>query len=91
VPNGRYADVGATQHRTPRSPTTDTVTTDAYFGNGAYTVEGNAITFRPDNGREATRGLFRLEQESPDHGRSWADRLCLLTEGKGEICYRRDR
>jgi hypothetical protein len=91
APNGRYAGAAAVQHRTQRSNTEVMVTTDAHFGDGVYSVEGNAIAFTPDEGSGVTRRFFRLEQESPDRGRTWADRLCLLTGGEGEVCYQRDQ
>jgi len=34
------------------------------------------------------RGFIRLEQDSQD-GVNWKDRLCLLLEGIGEVCYNR--
>lgn len=67
------------------------VTTDPYFGNGAYAIQGSAITLMPDGGRGATRGFFRLEQETQDRGCPWADRLCLLLEGIGDVCHQCDR
>ena len=91
APNGRYAEAGATQRRTPYSSTEVMVTTDAYFGNGGYALQGNQILLTPDSGRGVTRGFFRLEQESRDRGRTWADHLCLLLEGIGDVCYQRDR
>jgi hypothetical protein len=88
--NGRYADAGAVQHRNPISPTEVVSTTQAYFGNGAYTVDGNTLTLVGDDNRRSAF-LFRLEQESPD-GQSWIPRLCLLAPGStGEVCYQRDR
>jgi hypothetical protein len=90
APNGRYADVGAAQRRTPYSSTEVMVTTDAHFGDGAYALQGNAITLTPDSGGGAARGFFRLEQETRDRGRTWTDRLCLLLEGIGDVCYQRD-
>jgi len=35
-------------------------------------------------------GFIRLEQDSQD-GVSWKDRLCLLLEGIGEVCYKKDQ
>ncbi len=64
-------------------------TTNAYFGDGSYRIEGNRITLAMDRDRGASqRGFIRLEQDSQD-GVSWKDRLCLLLEGIGEVCYNR--
>jgi len=42
--------------------------------------------------KRRTAAQFRLEQESKDLGRSWADTLCLLSPGNtGEVCYNRER
>jgi hypothetical protein len=91
TPAGRYADSGAPQHRAPYWSSEVMVTTDAHFGNGRYTLQGNQIVLTPDSSGGVTRGFFRLEQESRDRGRTWADRLCLLLEGIGDVCYQRDR
>lgn len=67
-------------------------TTNAYFGDGAYEISDNTITLTADGdrGRRDVR-RFRVEQESRDGGVTWSDRLCLLTEGVGEVCYRKER
>jgi hypothetical protein len=53
--------------------------TDAYFGDGAYAVKGHQITLTPDSKtRGAQTGYFRVEQESKDGGRTWAEKLYLL-------------
>lgn len=67
--------------------------TNAYFGNGAYTINGSTITLTRDANRgRPTRGHFRVEQVSKDGGATWIDRLCLLLEGiSGEVCYTRDQ
>ncbi|HEY2912906.1 MAG TPA: hypothetical protein VGK21_06075, partial [Candidatus Angelobacter sp.] len=51
--------------------------TQAYFGNGNYTLRGNAITLTQDDNR-TDHGFFRVEQESKDEGRTWADVLYLM-------------
>jgi hypothetical protein len=80
--NGRYADAaGVMQGRT----------TQAFFGNGSYSFDGNTLIMTSDD-RRRTTAQFRLEQESKDFGRSWIDTLCLLSPGStGEVCYNRDR
>ena len=66
--DGRYSDAAAT--RRPR-------TTQAYFGSGAYTLRGNAISLTPDGERPET-GFVRVEDESTDEGRTWTPVLYLL-------------
>ena len=74
--NGRFANAAAAQqyHLTPNELIT---TTQAYFGNGNYTLRGNAITLAQDDHR-TDHGFFRVEQESKDEGRTWADVLYLM-------------
>ena len=74
--NGRFANAAAAQqyHLTANELIT---TTQAYFGNGTYTLRGNAITLAQDDKR-TERGFFRVEQESKDEGRTWADVLYLM-------------
>ena len=74
--NGRFANAAAAQqyHLTANELIT---TTQAYFGNGNYTLRGNAITLTQDDNR-VDRGFFRVEQESKDDGRTWADVLYLM-------------
>lgn len=92
TPDGRYAGVGAVQHRRRISDAQVAQTTQAFFGDGSYSVQGNAITLVADADKaHPSQGYFRLEQESRDNGRSWAERLCILREEIGEVCYQRDR
>jgi len=80
--NGRLASAAAKK--------TDRQTPDAYFGDGSYRIAGNTITLTSDSNRShPQRGYFRLEADSQD-GSTWKDRLCLLLEGIGEVCYTRD-
>jgi len=74
--NGRFANAAAAQqyHLTANELIT---TTQAYFGNGTYTLRGNAITLAQDDGR-TTNGFYRIEQESKDEGRTWADAFYLM-------------
>jgi len=84
--NGRYASTGATRHY---SPATSTETTQAYFGDGAYSFDGNTIVFT-NNDHSRTMQFFRLEQVSKNSGQSWDEELCLLEPGStGEVCYRK--
>jgi hypothetical protein len=74
--NGRFANAAAAQqyHLTANELIT---TTQAYFGNGSYTLRGNAITLAQDDKR-TTNGFYRIEQESKDEGRTWADVFYLM-------------
>jgi hypothetical protein len=74
--NGRFANAAAAQqyHLTATELIT---TTQAYFGNGNYTLRGNAITLAQDDKR-TTNGFYRIEQESKDEGRTWADVFYLM-------------
>jgi len=74
--NGRFANAAAAQqyHLSTNELIT---TTQAYFGNGSYTLRGNSITLTQDD-KKITPGLFRVEQESKDDGRTWADVFYLM-------------
>jgi len=74
--NGRFANAAAAQqyHLTANELI---ATTQAYFGNGNYTLRGNAITLAQDDKR-TDHGFFRVEQESKDERRTWADVLYLM-------------
>ena len=91
APNGRYASAAAAMNRTRISSTEILQTTNAYFGDGAYAIQGSAITLTADGDRANPKhGRVRLEQDSKD-GATWTDRLCLLLEGiGGDVCYARD-
>jgi hypothetical protein len=74
--NGRFANAAAAQQY--HLGTNELITTtQAYFGNGNYTLRGNAITLAQDDNR-TDHGFFRVEQESKDDGRTWADVLYLM-------------
>lgn len=74
--NGRFANAAAAQQY--HLGTNELITTtQAYFGNGNYTLRGNAITLAQDDKR-TDHGFFRVEQESKDEGRTWADVLYLM-------------
>jgi hypothetical protein len=75
--NGRYGGSAASQQYNAINSREVLTTTTAFFGDGAYSVRGNSITLTP-NGRAAENGFIRVEQESKDGGRSWADWLYLL-------------
>jgi hypothetical protein len=82
--NGRYATTGVTRYRYP-----NTNTTQAFFGDGAYSFDGNTIILTGDDHRRSTQ-FFRLHQVSTDSGQRWDDELCLMDQGgSGEVCYRR--
>ncbi len=79
APNGRYAGASAAQRYARISSTEILRVTDAYFGDGTYTIRGNQITLTPD-GRTRNRetGFVRIEQESKDWGRTWVEKFYLL-------------
>ncbi|MDP4253553.1 MAG: hypothetical protein Q8938_06095 [Bacteroidota bacterium] len=77
APNGRYANAAASQQYGFTSTSAVTIT-DAYFGNGAYSVKGNNILLTQDNDKaHPTPGWFRLEEESKDNGNTWKKKLYL--------------
>jgi len=94
--NGRYAGAAAAQRYVRISSTELLRVTDAYFGDGAYSLKGHQIVLTPDGKTRAPQaGLLRLEQESRDGGRSWVDKLYLLrkstTDGREyEVAYTRE-
>ena len=71
--------------------------TDAYFGNGSFSLSGAAISLTADNDKSnPQKGWVRLEQESYDNGNTWTDKLYLLrtstVDGKEyEVAYSRPR
>lgn len=76
--NGRYANASAAQQYY-LSSTELLTTTQAYFGNGSYTLRGNAITLTQDDRKnQPDRGFFRVEEESKDGGQSWTPALYIL-------------
>jgi hypothetical protein len=76
--NGRYANAAAAQQYYLTS-TQLLTTTQAYFGNGAYTLQGNAITLTQDDKKnQPEHAFFRIEEESKDNGQSWTPALYIL-------------
>lgn len=77
--NGRYANAAARQQYSRISSTELLETTTAAFGNGVYTLRGNAITMvQDDRKNQPETGFIRMEEESKDEGRTWAPILYLL-------------
>lgn len=77
--NGRYAGAAAAQQYSRINSAELLRTTQAYFGNGAYTLKENTITLTPDDRKSRPEsGLFRVEEESKDDGRTWVEALYLL-------------
>jgi len=77
--NGRYGGAAAAQQYNRINSTEVLRTTQAYFGNGAYTLRGNTITLTPDDRKnQPETGFIRVEEESKDEGRSWVESLYLL-------------
>jgi hypothetical protein len=75
--NGRYGGAAAASQYNRINSSEVVQTTQAYFGDGAYTLNGNAITLKPD-GRSPETGFIRVEEESKDEGRTWSEALYLL-------------
>jgi len=94
APNCRYASAAAAQ-RNVFSFTEALTITDAYFGDGSYSLDGYHILLTGDDDKSnPKKGWFRLEQESFDNGVTWTDNLFLLcnskVDGKDfEVCYHR--
>jgi hypothetical protein len=77
--NGRYGGAAAAQQYNRISSTEVLRTTQAFFGNGAYAIRENTITLTPDDRKnQHEQGLFRVEEESKDDGRTWVESLYLL-------------
>jgi hypothetical protein len=77
--NGRYANAAAAQQYYRLSSSELMTTTQAYFGNGTYSLRGNAITLTQDDRKnQPENGFFRLEEESKDEGRTWSEGLYIL-------------
>ena len=79
APNGRFAGAAAAQRYAQISSTELLRITDAYFGDGAYSVTNNQIILIYDNDKSnPENGFIRVEQESNTGGRTWTDKLYLL-------------
>jgi hypothetical protein len=77
--NGRFANAAARQQYDLISSNEALVTTTAAFGNGNYTLRGNAITMiQDDRQNQPETGFIRMEEESKDEGRTWVPILYLL-------------
>ncbi|HVU54221.1 MAG TPA: hypothetical protein VHD83_04160 [Puia sp.] len=83
APNGRYASAAAAQRYAQASTGEVLRITDAYFGNGSYSLQGYAITFTSDQDKDhPEKGWWRQEQESYDRGATWVDKLYVLRVSK---------
>jgi hypothetical protein len=97
APNGRYASAAAAQRYTATSSSEVLAITDAYFGNGSYSLKGCNIFFTGDNDKSVTqKGWYRLEEESKDGGNTWASKLYIrrISDVNGEeyeVGYHRQR
>lgn len=77
--NGRFAGASAAQKYYATSSNELLTVTDAYFGDGAYSIKGNQVILTHDNDKNnPEKGFIRLEQESMDGGRTWKDKLYLM-------------
>jgi hypothetical protein len=77
TPAGRYAFFGVGQRYMALSRFEAAVWTSRTFGDGSYTVRGNELILRPDNG-DPDVFLVRLEQVSDDGGRTWTEKLFMM-------------
>lgn len=95
--NGRFASASAAQRYYSISSNEAISVTDAYFGDGAWALNGNAVMLTKDNDKaNPQKGWIRPEQESYDNGKTWTERLFLLrtstVDGKEyEVAYHRDQ
>jgi len=95
--NGRFASASAAQRYYSVSSNEAITVTDAYFGDGAWSLNGNAVVLTKDNDKAGPRrGWMRLEEESYDNGATWKEKLYLLrtstVDGKEyEMGYHRDK
>jgi len=77
--NGRFAGAAAAQKYIRVSGSELLRVTDAYFGDGSYSINGNSIILRHDSEKNHPEtGMLRIEQESKDGGRTWTEKLYLL-------------
>ena len=79
APNGRFAGASAAQRYYATSSNELLTVTDAYFGDGAYSIKGNQVILIHDSEKNnPEKGFMRVEQESKDGGRTWKDKLYLM-------------
>jgi hypothetical protein len=65
TPNGRYGGASAVQNYSALSSGAVLETTRAFFGDGAYTLNGNVMHLTPDNhAKDPQVALFRVEEEN---------------------------
>ena len=97
APNGRYGGAAASQYYNRTSGNEVVATTQAYFGDGSYSIIGNQITLVKDSQKnQPEKGWIRLEEESKDEGRTWMEKLYLLrtstVDGKEyELYFKRNK
>lgn len=88
--NGRYKTIGITRYNTPAINDRTRETTQAFFGDGSYSFDGNAMILTGDD-HQSTTHYFRLEQVSKNSGQSWTEEMCMLDPGSsGEVCYHKE-
>lgn len=87
--DGRYEGTAAARHVNAISNTEVLETTNAFFGDGSYSLNGNTMVLSGDDHTRRSF-FFRVQTVSKDSGRTWADELCMLDPGaSGEVCYRK--
>ena len=90
LPNGRYSRAAATQSRQRVSSNEVLATTQGWFGDGSYAINGNQLVLTGDDHRRSVF-YFRVQQESRDSGKTWKGGLCLLdSSASGEVCYHKE-
>jgi hypothetical protein len=97
APNGRFDNAAGAQQYHVLSNSEVATSTQAYFGDGSYTLKGYEITLTEDSKKsQPEKGMIRLEEESHDEGRTWAEKLYLRRtshiDGKlYEVCFNREK
>ncbi len=97
APNGRFGGAAASQYYSRTTTNEVVATTQAYFGDGSYSINGNQITLIKDAKKnQPEKAWIRVEEESKDEGRTWTEKLYLLRvsdiDGKEyELSYKRNK
>ncbi len=77
--NGRYGGASAVANYNRISSGEVVQTTQAFAGDGAYTLEGNKMVLTPDNhARSPENALFRVEDENTGGDARWLPVLYML-------------
>ena len=82
TPVKRYAFMGVGQRYMDISRYEAAVWTSTAFGDGSYSLRGNELTLTPDRGGKPDVYFVRLEQVSSDGGRSWTEKLYMMSPSR---------